>query len=106
MANEMWSAILNPHGPNYKSWRELLGSECVPLQSPYPIFTELGAESDVEVYKLDMRALTLAQRARLLVAVASKSEVTVATVEAAIAESGFPIRAVDVIVSISLRAVV
>lgn len=26
MSAELWSAILNPAGPNYDAWRELLGS--------------------------------------------------------------------------------
>src|SRR5579863_9960965 len=106
MSNELWSAILNPAGPNYHTWRDLLGSENVPLKCCSSSKATLGEEKDVEVYMLDLRALTLGQRARLLNSIAQKFRVPVFEVEAEIARSGFPIRAADVIVAISTRAVI
>lgn len=106
MSNELWSATLNPDGPNYQTWRELLGSEHVALKSCRPIKATLGMEKDVEVYLLDLRALTLGQRARLLNSIAQKFRAPIFEVEAEIARSGFPIRAADVIVAISVRAVI
>jgi hypothetical protein len=103
--NGLWSAILNPAGPNYQTWREVLGSEKVPLKSSAPVTAELGTEPNVEVYLLDIAALTLPQRARLLGFIAQKFGMPVFEVEATIAKTGFPIRAADVIVSIGLRAV-
>jgi hypothetical protein len=104
--SELFSAILNPSGPNYEHWYEVLGSDRVPLQSCSSVKATLGEEHNVEVYLLDLRALTLRQRSRLLGFVAQKFGVPIYEVESNIARVGFPIRAADVIVSVSLRAVV
>jgi hypothetical protein len=106
MTNELWSAILNPAGPNYQTWHDALGSDRVSLISPRSIMTDMGEERNVEAYLLDLRALTLGQRARLLSAVAKRFGVPVYEVESEVARVGFPIRAADVIVAISLRAVI
>lgn len=104
MSAEVWSAILNPDGPNYATWRETLGAEKVPLKSCHPTHATLGTETDVEVYMLDLGAMTLGQRARLVSRIATTFKVTCAEVEAELAKTGFPIRAVDVIVAIDMRA--
>ena len=110
MSVELWSAILNPRGPNYATWKYVLDSERVPLKSPHPVTAELGgnarvvAEGNVEVYLLDLHAMTLAQRARLVGFIANKFDAPIYEVEAEIAAKGFPIRAVDVIVSFDMRA--
>lgn len=106
MAVELWDAILNPRGPNYEHWHAILGDRHVPLTSSASMKAELGAEKDVEVYMLDLRALSLSERARLLSIVAKRFGVTVAEVEAEITARGFPIRAADVIVSYDMRAFV
>lgn len=98
------SAILNPSSPNYQSWHAIFGESLVPLKSPTSVRAELGAEKDVEVYLLNLAAMTLRVRARLLHALAQKFGVPVYEVEADIAKNGMPIRAADVIVSVSLRA--
>jgi hypothetical protein len=103
---KLWSAILNPRGPNYETWKRVLGSESVPLQSAIPVKAELGEEKDVEVYLLNLQAMTLKQRAHLLGYVSRKFGLLVSDLEKEIAENGFPIRAADVIVSISMRALV
>lgn len=106
----MWSAILNPRGPNYASWKHVLDSERVPLKSPHSVSADLGdgvrvvPENSVEVYLLNLQAMTLGQRARLVGFVAKKFDCPVSEVEAEIAAKGFPIRAVDVIVSFDMRA--
>lgn len=103
---DLYSAILNPSGPNYERLRECFGSAKVPLKSPHSCLAQLGREKDVEVYMLDLRALTLGQRAKLLGKVAAASGVSISTVENIASRDGFPIRAEDLIVSISLRALV
>jgi len=103
---ELWSATLNPMGPNYEAWFRILGDGKVPLVSSQSTKTQLGVESAVEVYLLNLRALTLMQRARLVGAIALKFGTPVYQVEAEIAKAGFPIRAVDVIVSYDVRAFV
>ena len=102
---ELYSATLNPRGPNYEKLREIFGSQNVPLKSPYSHLAQLGPEKGVEVYMLDLRALTLGQRAQLLMVVSAKFNVPTDVIEAEMEAKGFPIRAVDVIVSISMRAV-
>lgn len=101
--NELWSATLNPNGPNYRTWLEILGSSVVPLESPNPGKTKFGDE-EVEAYTLKLKAMTLKQRARLLTAIAAKFGKTVAEIEREVDQWGFPIRAADVIVAISARA--
>jgi hypothetical protein len=101
---ELWTATLNSSGPNFDLWRSIFGERRIPLKSPAPVKTKLGDEPDVEVYLLDLRAVTLKQRAALLAAVAQRFQVPIYEIEAAIADGGFPIRAVDVIVAMSPRA--
>ena len=104
MSRELWSAILNPSGPNFESWNEVMGAHRVPLQSAKSILVTLGEEKNVEVYQLDLSAMTLKQKARLLGFVARKFNTPVYEVEKEIAQRGFPIRAADVIVSFDMRA--
>lgn len=66
----------------------------------------LGPEEDVEVYLLDLSALTLAVRARLVGRMAAKFRCPIYEIEKELRRSGFPIRAADVIVSYSVRAFV
>jgi hypothetical protein len=108
---DLYSAILNPRGPNFEAWNEILGSHRVPLLSAFPVQGNLGQhdnpdEKNVEVYLLNLRALTLRQRARLLHFLAQKFHATIAEVEEGIMQDGVPIRAADVIVSVDVRAVV
>lgn len=104
---ELWSAILNPSGPNYHTWLDTLGGNRVPLKSSASIKADLGGkEKDVEVYLLNLAALTLDQRARLLGRMAKTFGVPIYEVEAELNRSGFPIRAADVIVSFDMRAFV
>lgn len=106
MSVELWKAILDPSGPNYVTWREIFGDERVPLKNPREVKATLEGEGQTEVYLLDIPALTLPQRARLLYAVAKKFHATTYEVEAEINRVGFPIRAADVIVSYDMRAFV
>jgi hypothetical protein len=103
---ELFSAILNPRGPNYETWQKVLGSETVPLQSPHSVRADIGEEKNVEVYLLNLAAMPLNQRAAVLGFISRSFGVPVFKVEQEIAERGFPIRAADVIVSISMRAIV
>jgi hypothetical protein len=97
---------LNPSGPNYEAWTKVFDGSRVPLKSSASVKADLGAEKDVEVYLLDLSAMPLGVRARLVTAVAAKFGVPVYEVEAEIKKVGFPIRAADVIVSFDVRAFV
>src|SRR5260370_31177823 len=103
---ELYSAILNPHGPNYASWHAIFGDSQVLLKSAAPIKAELGAEKDVEVYLLNLAAMTLRVRPRLLGTLAQKFGCPVYEVEQELNKNGLPIRAEDVIVSVDMRAFV
>lgn len=105
---DLYRCTLNPSGPNFDSWKEVFSTHLtIPLKSAYPITADFGdGEKNVEVYLLNLDAMTFKQRARLFGAMARKFQATVAEVERAIREDGFPIRAVDVIVEISMRAIV
>lgn len=101
----LWHAILDPSGPNYQTWHTIFGENHVPLKSCHSTHAQLGEEK-VEVYLLDLAGLSLRQRATLLGALSRKFEVPIYEIEAEINKNGFPIRAADVIVSISTRAFV
>jgi hypothetical protein len=102
--NDLYSAILNPRGPNYQTWNDTLGGDKVPLKSAASVKATLGEEKDVEVYLLNLAAMTLGQRARLVGRMATTFGVPVSEVEAELNRSGFPIRAAYVIVSFNMRA--
>jgi hypothetical protein len=104
MTTSLYRAILNPSGPNYATWKEIFGANPVPLQSCHSVKANLGEENNVEVYLLNLQAMTLNQRAGLLAIIAQKFKVPVFEVEAEIEKTGFPIRAVDVVVSFDVRA--
>jgi len=102
---ELYSAILNPSGPNYERLRKVFDGS-VPLESPHSHLAQLGEEKNVEVYRLNFRAMPLGQRAKLFAIVAASAGVPISIVEGIAAKDGFPIRAADVIVAISMRAFV
>jgi hypothetical protein len=106
MSPELYSATLNPRGPNYERLKGIFGESRVPLKSPHTMKAQLGEEQDVPVYQLDLGALPINQRARLLALVARKCGVTIAKVEEVMLHDSFPIREADVIVAFDMRAFV
>jgi hypothetical protein len=104
--SDLYSATLNPSGPNYDTWLKIFGSDQVPLLSPRPVIADLGDEKDVEVYTLNLKAMTLMQRRRLVEWVSERFSKSVNEIERDFDQWDFPIRAVDVVVSISMRAFV
>lgn len=103
---ELYKAILNPQSPRYDDWVRILGQDAVPLKSPRSYVADLGEEADVEVYALDVEALSVGQCARLVDWIAEKFGVAPQLAVQAINGLGFPVRAADVIVSFDLRAFV
>lgn len=84
------TAILNPTGPNFEFWNQVLASHRVPL---------VGPEADDQgAYQINLRAMTLTQRSRLVSMTAQKFHTSIREVEQQIAIAGFPIQAADVIV--------
>jgi hypothetical protein len=104
---DLYSAILRPSSPNFEEWNQVLGSHRVPLESPRSQMRRLsGEEKEVEVYRINLQAMTLRQRANLLEHLARKLKLTIDDVEALLRKDGMPIRAADVIVSYNMRAFV
>ncbi len=104
MSNPLFTAVLNSQSPRYSDWRHVLGHDSVPIKSPQVAKANLGDELDVEVYQLDIEALSPEQRDRLVNFVALKFGVAPVKVEEQLESIGFPIRAVDVTVGYSMRA--
>jgi hypothetical protein len=102
---ELWSATLNPKGPNYERLKDIFPHR-VPLKSPQTVKAQLGSEKDVPVYMLNFAGMTLGQRARLFAIVAAGTSVPVSVIEQVAAKDGFPIREADVVVSFDMRAFV
>lgn len=96
---ELYSAILNPSGPNFELWNQVLGSHRVPLESAQSKRMDFPEEVNVEVFMLNLKGLTLRQRAKLTYHLAQKFGAPVYEIERKIIQSGLPIRAADVIVN-------
>lgn len=97
----VWSATLNPSSPRYQLWLQVLGTTSIPLVSPQSGKADfVGEENDVDVYLLNLPALTLMQRAALLSAIARLFKVPIYEVEGEIRKNGFPVRADDVVVTL------
>jgi hypothetical protein len=102
-ANPLFCATLRPASERYAQWREILGSVDVAIMSPIPSLCMLGTQ-EAQVYNLRIAALTEEQLTRLVAFIAHKFSAAPETVRAALPAEGFPIRAEDVTVAISLRA--
>lgn len=100
-----WSATLNPRSPQYDLWRQILGSDVVPLRSAKSFRADLGVpakEEQVELYQLDVWSLSPGQRERLAQYVVEQFHFPREEVDRELEQRGFPIRADEVIVKISV----
>lgn len=106
MKNRLWSAHLVASSPRYQWWREVLGSDDVPLKHPGERTGNLGdpVAETATVYELDLAALSAGQHERLVRAVATRFNASVSEVRETLAREGFPIRSADVRVAFSMRA--
>jgi hypothetical protein len=105
MSNQLWTAHLQPSSPRFEAWAKILGGDTVPLVSPRTYRANFGdQEINVSIYKLDIGALTVEQRKRLVNFIAETFGAAPAVIDQELETIGFPIREVDVIVGFSLRA--
>jgi len=93
-----WTCYLMQSSPRYQAWRAILGTDEVPIINPIPFAATLGDEEGIEVHKLDIDKLNLAQQSLLIDFCLRKfgSNITGdqrAQVERELNEVGFPIRA-------------
>ncbi len=101
---ELWRASLNPSSPRYLEWRKIFDSDHIPVVSPFPIKATLGEETDM-IYAVAWNELDGPTSDRLIDYMAKKFNTTaLAVAEQIEADMHFPIRASDVIVSMSPRA--
>lgn len=97
-----WDCHLMKSSPRYEKWRNILGSDEVPIVAPVPVTALLGAETTV-VYQLDLAKLSSDQRARLIDFIVESFKENRERVEAELDSTGFPIRQVDVVVAFDHR---
>jgi hypothetical protein len=103
LSNPLWTACLLSSSPRYEQWRQILGCDSVPLESPQRYLANLGPERDVVIYKLSVAELKPDQRERLVSWLVGRFGGDPADIERELSERGFPIRESDVIVAFSLR---
>jgi hypothetical protein len=104
VTRKLWSATLRPSSPRYEQWRKILGSSEVPILNPKPFATQLGPEGLQEVYSLDLHRFNRAQVQRLIDVMVDMFGMKPHEANRVLLTDGFPIRAVDVLVSYYVRA--
>ncbi len=97
-----WATLVKS-SPRYDDWRHILDDDDVPITSPNSVEAQLGPEK-VEVYRLDVKRLNPGQRDRLIDFIVVKFNERRSAAADAIDKEGFPIRATDVTVEVSMRA--
>lgn len=103
----LWTATLNSASPRYTDWRRIFGGDSVPLLDCKTYRANFGKEErDVETHKLDWANMTAEQKDRLVIWVCKKFNVERSAARAELNSVGFPIRAADVTVAISYRALI
>ena len=101
---ELWRAVLNPSSSRYLEWRKIFDTDTVPLQSPFPIKAKINGVTEM-VHVLDWDAIDGPTSDRLYAYIAEKFGVTELDVAKQVEEdAAFPIRAADVIVTMSPRS--
>jgi hypothetical protein len=100
------TAIIAKDSPRAARWREVFGTETIPLVSPLAQRgMVLGMES-ARFYKLDVRRLSPEQRRRLVAYLTGRFRLSEAEVNESLdGEHGMPILADDVVVVMSPRLV-
>jgi hypothetical protein len=103
-ATELWQAILNPSSPRYLEWRKVFDTDEVPLLSPFPIKANLNNELTM-IHAIDWNLLDGETSNRLVAYIAQKFGVTEEAVQKQIGDDAhFPIRAADVLVTMSPKS--
>lgn len=100
--NDFTATISNRSNPDRAiAWRTVFGSETIVLKSPIPSLAKLpGRLTTTLIYEVDIRALTVEQRKRMVAHLAEKFGYEAHVVENALDTEGCPILAEDVFVTI------
>lgn len=103
MSDKHFSAILHPNSPRYDMWHRILGGCHVPLKSPekttVPAWKPEFDGQKIDVYFLDVAAVPLWVRARMIDSAAKEFDLPISEVNAVFGRLGIPIMASDVMVS-------
>ena len=83
------------------AWRAVFGDDTIPLRSPIPHMANLPGRGEELVYLLDIEALTVEQRGRLVQHIASRFDYPAEEVDATLDDHGCPILAEHVTVTIA-----
>lgn len=102
----LWWATLSHYSPRYAEWRQILGSDEVPLRDSAERAIRLG-EEETRGYLIGLEQLSMDQFARLIEHLADKFSAPPLDVIAELKSNGhMPIRAEDVTIAFSLKAVI
>ena len=82
------------------AWRAVFGDDTIPLRSPIPHMANLPGRGEELVYLLDIEALTVEQRGRLVQHIASRFNYPAKEVDDTLDDHGCPILAEHVTVTI------
>jgi hypothetical protein len=96
------TAIIANDSPRAARWREVFGSETIPLVSPLAVRGQVLGMESARFYKLDVRALSDDQRRRLEAYLCGRFRLSEAEVRTSLdGEHGLPVLADDAMVVMS-----
>ncbi|MGB9181842.1 MAG: hypothetical protein WCB68_21610 [Pyrinomonadaceae bacterium] len=98
-----FKAFILESSPRSGEWLKVFGGRDVRVLGPLPKLAQVCGTEDVEIYLLDLDALTEEQRERLVTHLSEKFKIGREELEREIAEKGVPILAEDVGVPIDMR---
>ncbi len=102
---ELMMAVISEESPRYGDWMKVFGTNRVPVVSPLSHTNNAPGIVAREFYKLNVRALSPEQRARMVAHLAEKFGAPISEVERDIdGEHGVPILADDVMMILDARA--
>lgn len=100
MDSNDFSATLHGESDRVQTWREVFGTNSVPITSPVPHQAHAPGVTAGWFYMIDLRCVMSEQRRRMVRYIAQKFAVPEAEVDATLDEVGCPILADDVTVTI------
>jgi len=95
------TATIVESSPRAADWQKIFGRlNDIPLQGPLPTFANLPGEPNMPIYLLDLSAITLDERSRMIDHIVTRFNLLRADVERDLDAQGMPILVDDIIVSI------
>lgn len=94
-------AKISEQSARYQEWCEVMGSNEIPLKSPFPIAASAPGVKAALFYQIDLTQITPEQRERMIKHIARKFDVDIEEVSSTLDTVGCPVLADDVIVVVS-----